>query len=151
MTAVIGAATRRSYPREMASPDDVQRLAAALKRPRAGYVKRLNTVQIGLTSKSGEAARQLGLFVDRIGDLSLDELGELYVETFERSDLSGTTPLVTRLARSPVSGEEARMALRELAPTLEQLNHERNPFVYVVRALCCLLLARVNNSRTQHS
>ncbi len=151
MTAVIGAAARWSYPQEMASPDDVPRLAAALRRPRAGYVKRLSTLQIGLTSKSGEAARQLGLFIDRIGDLSLDELGELYVETFERSDLSGTAPLVTRLARSPVSAEEARMALRELAPTLEQLNHERNPFVYVVRALCCLLLARVNNSRTQHS
>lgn len=151
MTAVIGAAARRSYPPWMASPDDVQRVAAALKRPRAGYVKRLNTLRIGLISKSGEAARQVGLFIDRIGDLSLEELGELYAETFERSELAGIAPLVSRLARSPASCEEARLALRELAPTLERLNRERNPFVYVVRALCCLLLSRATHSHTQHS
>jgi hypothetical protein len=38
---------------------------------------------------------------------------------------------------------DAAAALLALVPLLDRLEAERNPFVYVVRALCCLLLSRV--------
>ena len=142
MTVVIGGAGARSYARRMASADDVQRLAAALKRPRAGYVTRLQALRADLAPTAGEASRQLGLFLDRVGDLTLDELAELHRETFPRGAAGGVLPLAAVLARAPASSGQARSALVQLAPLLDRLTGDRNPFACVVRALCCLLLAR---------
>lgn len=98
----------------------MQRVAAALERPRAGYVAAIEAARRQIGDRSGEAARQLGLFVDRIGDLTRDELRELHDETF-----AGRTPAAT---------------LAALAPLLDRLERDRNPFAHLVRALCCLLL-----------
>jgi nitrate reductase assembly molybdenum cofactor insertion protein NarJ len=126
----------------MAPADDVQRLAAALQRPRAGYVTRLEALRADLAATAGEASRQLGLFLDRVGDLTLEELAELHRETFPRGAPGGIVPVATALARAPASGGEARGALLQLSPHLDRLTDDRNPFAYVVRALCCLLLSR---------
>ena len=128
----------------MAAREDVQRVAAALERPRAGYVKRVQAARNAVAPHACEAVRQLGLFVDRIDDLSTEELRELYDETFRRDPSTRIEPLVARLTRRPTDATEAQDALRELTPLLERLDTDRNPFAHVVRALCCRLLARVN-------
>ena len=128
----------------MAAREDVQRVAAALERPRAGYVKRVQAARNAVAPHACEAVRQLGLFVDRIDDLSTEELRELYDETFRRDPSTRIEPLVARLTRRPTDATEAQDALRELTPLLERLDTDRNPFAHVVLALCCRLLARVN-------
>lgn len=147
MTAVIGGAHGRLYRRDMPAREDVQRLAAALERPRGGYVKRVQAARNAFAPHACEAARQLGAFVDRIGDLSTEELRELYDETFRRDTSTPIEALVARLARHRTDAAMAREALRELTPLLERLDTDRNPFAYVVRALCVGLLARVDPHR----
>lgn len=126
----------------MTARDDVQHVAALLARPRRGYARRVEAVRAALSPQACEALRQLGMFVDRVGDLSTDELHELYDETFRRGPPTALEPLVARLARRPTDGEDAREALRELTPLLERLDADRNPFAHVVRSLCCRLLDR---------
>jgi nitrate reductase assembly molybdenum cofactor insertion protein NarJ len=126
----------------MAARDDIQRVAAALEKPPTGYVKRLETVQKAMATRSREASRQLGVFVERVVDLTTEELRELHDETF-RDEKPVIRPLITRLAHRRTCRDEAGAALRALAPLLDRLEADRNPFAYVVRSLCCLLLDRV--------
>jgi hypothetical protein len=92
---------------------------------------------------SGEAARQLDVFAGRIAGLTTEELRELHDETFAVPSVAAIGGLVTALAREGSALPEARGAADALAPALERLELDRNPFTYVVRALCCLLLAPV--------
>lgn len=128
----------------MAARDDVQRVAAALARPRTGYLKRVKADGTAIAARSGEAARQLGVFADRIADLTIAELRELHQETFGEGALENTGALAIRLARHRTDAADARLALDVLARVLDRLEADRNPFAYVVRALCCVLMARAN-------
>jgi nitrate reductase assembly molybdenum cofactor insertion protein NarJ len=128
----------------MAARDDVQRVAALLRRPGAGYVKRVRAHAAALALGSGEAARQLGLFADRVGDLATPELQELHDETFGRGRAHGAAREAIRLARHRTGPGDVRASLDLFAPLLERLDTERNPFALVLRALCCVLLARTH-------
>jgi hypothetical protein len=101
------------YRADMAVRDDVQRVSWALTKLRAGYIRRLEALGGALTICSGEAARQIAEFVDRIADLTTAERDALFGETFGQSAIAGTQPLAQRLARRRTSGAEARMALDE--------------------------------------
>lgn len=125
----------------MSAKDDIQRVAAVLERPRPGYVKRLEQSQKALAADSGDASRQLGVFIDRIAGLTLEELCELYDETF-LVDEATIKPLVGRLVRDRTGCLEASAALTTLAPWLDRLEAERNPHAYVMRALCSVLIHR---------
>jgi hypothetical protein len=48
--------------------------------------------------------------------------------------------VAARLVRPDASAAEMRTAVDALAPALARLETDRNPFTYVVKALCCLLL-----------
>jgi nitrate reductase assembly molybdenum cofactor insertion protein NarJ len=125
--------------------NDVQSVAAALLKPRADYLSRLAGTRDAIASRSAEGARQLTVFLDRISDLSVEELRELHDETFNRrlpAELSGTAG---RLAARPATARDVRRALDVLTLALSRLDADRNPLAYVVRALCFLLLARVTS------
>lgn len=145
MTAVIGCRGAADYPAVVGAQDDVQRVAAVLGRPRDGYLKRLKANASVIAPRSGEAARQLGLFVDRVADLSTAELQELHDETFGRAGAGDAPAMASRLARHRTSATEARVALDACARILDHLDADRNPFAFVLRALCCVLLARAND------
>ena len=81
----------------MPGPDDIQRVAAALGRPGSRYLRRLDEARQTVASRSMEASRQLEVFLDRVGDLTADELRELYAETF-RGEASAVRRLLVRLA-----------------------------------------------------
>lgn len=130
----------------MTARDDVQHVAALLARPGARYVRRVEAARAALSPQACETRRQLGMFIDRVGDLSTDELRELHDETFRRARPTAVEPLVARLATRPTEGEDARQALRELTPLLERLDADRNPFAHVVRSLCCRLLDRIRTA-----
>lgn len=130
--------------------DDIQRVAAALERPRAGYLRRLDAARQMMAPPSAEASRQLEVFVDRVGDLTPEELRELHAETF-RGEALAVRRLLARLTRTRTDGAEADAAVSALAPLLERLDAERNPFAYVVRSLCCLLLRRVQSPQLEES
>jgi len=129
----------------MTARDDIQRVASALTRPRAGHVERLERARSAMAAGSGEVARQLGVFVDRVGDLTTEEFRELYDETFQEPALADVQALAVRLARGPATLADARAAVNSLAPALDRLEANRNPFSHVVRALCCALLTRANH------
>lgn len=122
---------------------DVRRLASALRRPRAGYVERLDRTRKAVAARSTEAARQLEAFLGRISDLTIEDLHELYDETFLRGGRSGIDPSVRRLADAPAGPLQVRTALDALTPLLDRLEADRNPFACVVKALCCVLLMAV--------
>jgi nitrate reductase assembly molybdenum cofactor insertion protein NarJ len=130
----------------MTDRDDVQHVAALLVRPGARYNRRVESARAALSPHACEALRQLGMFVDRVGDLSTGELRELYDETFRRGGPTTVEPLVARLSRRPAGEDDAREALRELTPLLERLDADRNPFAHVVRSLCCRLLDRTRTA-----
>lgn len=136
----------------MSGTDEIQRVAAVLERPRAGYMKRLASAQRAAVTSSGEASRQLAVFADRIADLTLDELRELYEETF-RGDQAGIEPLVQRLVGEHTGAREAEAALQALAPLRDRLELQRNPHGCAVRSLCCLLSQRLDrpDSRNESS
>ena len=125
--------------------DDIQSVATALLKPRADYVPRLVGAREALATRSVEVARQLGVFLDRISDLSVEELRELHRETFTGPSSAELSSAAGRLAAEPASGLDARRAIGVLTSALSSLDGDRNPFAYVVRALCLLLLARVNS------
>ena len=150
MTAVIGRAEASGYRGDMPARDDVQRVAAVLVRPHAGYLKRVRANAAAIAPRAGEAARQLGLFADRVGELSTAELQELYDETFARGGGVDAAPVALRMARHRTDPEEARVALDTCARLLEQLDADRNPFALVARALCCVLLSRASDTRATH-
>ena len=147
MTLVIGGARRDVYRAVMPVRDEIQHLAAALERPRGRYRSALERTRTQVSARSVEAARQLDVFAGRIADLTIDELGELHEETFRRGSGRGAGGVVQRLARRHCDTRGAREALDVLAPVLVRLDADRNPFAYVVRALCCVLLSRVGPSR----
>jgi hypothetical protein len=130
--------------------DDIQRVAAALERPRAGYLRRLDAARQMMAPRSVEASRQREVFVDRVGDLTPEELRELYAETF-RGEAFVVRRLLARLTRTRTDGAEAGAAVAALGPLLERRDAERNPFAYIVRSLCCLLLRRVKSSQLEQS
>jgi nitrate reductase assembly molybdenum cofactor insertion protein NarJ len=130
--------------------DEIQRLAAVLQRPRAGYLRRLDEARQMLAARSGEVSRQLEIFADRVGDLTAEELRELYDETF-RDEASAIRRLLGRLVRTRTEGAAAGAAVSALEPLLERLYAERNPLAYVVRSLCCLLLQRVTSPHFEKS
>jgi nitrate reductase assembly molybdenum cofactor insertion protein NarJ len=134
----------------MPGADDIQRVAAALESPRAGYLKHLKDTQRVITKEAAEAARQLEVFIERVGDLTAEELHELHVETF-RDESPAVRRTVARLAGTRTGGADAGAVLGLLEPLLERLEAERNPFAYVVRALCCLLLRRAASSALEQS
>jgi nitrate reductase assembly molybdenum cofactor insertion protein NarJ len=142
MTGVIGGGVTGAYGGAMAARDDVQRVAATLRRPGVGYVKRVRAHAAAVAVQSGEAARQLALFAERVADLTTPELQELHDETFGRGRAHGAAREALRLARHRSNPGDVRASLDLFAPLLERLDAERNPFAFVVRALCCVLLAR---------
>jgi nitrate reductase assembly molybdenum cofactor insertion protein NarJ len=128
----------------------VQRVAAALGRPGAGYLKRVRAHASAVAPHSGEAARQLGLFADRVSDLATAELQELHDETFGAGRAEGAAREAMRLARQRISPSGVPGALDMLAPLLDRLDADRTPFAFVVRALCCVLLARASGDTERH-
>jgi hypothetical protein len=147
MTAVICIDQMSAYRRVMTARDDIQRLAAMLERPGDDHLARIEGAQHTIAGAlgSGESARQLGVFAERIADLTTDELGELHDETFTTAALAEVPRLASRLASRRTTCAEARASLNALAPALDRLEADRNPFAYVVRALCCALLARASH------
>jgi nitrate reductase assembly molybdenum cofactor insertion protein NarJ len=129
--------------------DDVQSVAAALLKPRAGYLSRLAGTRDSLAAQSLEGAQQITAFLDRVSDLSIDELTELHEETFHRRLSADLSLTAARLAKRPVTASDAGAAIGVLTSGLSRLDADRNPFAYVVRALCCLLLARANSGPYQ--
>lgn len=130
--------------------DDVQHVAAALRKRRAGYLRRLDEARQMMISQSGEASRYLEIFADRVGDLTAAELRELYEETF-RGETAAVQGLFARLARTRTDAAAAGEAVSALEPLLRRLDAERNPLAYVVRSLCCLLLQRVRSPDLEQS
>lgn len=130
----------------MPGTDDIERVAAALDRSRDGDLRCLDEVRSGL--RSVEASRQLEIFVERVGDLTAEELRELYAETFH-GETSSDRRLLAGLVRTPTDAAEAGVAVEALGSLLARLEAERNPFAYVVRSLCCLLLLRVKSSQLE--
>jgi nitrate reductase assembly molybdenum cofactor insertion protein NarJ len=110
----------------------------------------LKETQRGIAAQAVEAARQLDVFIERVGDLTAEELRELYVETFRGESLAVLRTL-ERLARTRTDGGDAGAALSALDPLLVRLDAERNPFAYVVRSLCCLLLRRATSQLERSS
>ena len=150
MTVVIGWMSGHAYAHVMPVADDIQRVAALLQRPRTGYLRRLDETRQMLAARSGEVSRQLEIFADRVGDLTAEELRELYDETF-RGEASAIRRLLGRLVRTRTEGAAAAAAVSALEPSLERLDAERNPLAYVVRSLCCLLLLRVTTPHVEKS
>lgn len=126
----------------MPAADDIQRVAAVLQRPRAGYLRRLDTARQMLPAGAGEVSRQLEIFADRVGDLTAEELRELHDETFHNEGAE-IHRLLGRLVRTRTDGAAAGAAVSALEPLLVRLDAERNPLAHVVRSLCCLLLQRL--------
>ena len=100
-----------------------------------------------MAAGSGEVARQLGVFVDRVADLTLDELRELHDETFRGPAMTDVQSVAHQLVQHSATAAEARAAVNVLAPALERLEANRNPFAHVVLALCCTLLTRAYDQR----
>lgn len=130
--------------------DDIQRVAAMLQRPRPTYLRRLDEARQMLAARSGEVSRQLEIFADRVGDLTAEELRELYDETFRDEDLAIRRTL-GRLVRTRTDDAAAGRALSALQPLLARLDAERNPLVHVARSLCCLLLQRRQSPQFEKS
>jgi nitrate reductase assembly molybdenum cofactor insertion protein NarJ len=147
MTDVIGASLAGGYRGRMPVQGDVQRLARALQRPHAGYAERIDRTRKAVAGRSVEAARQLEVFIGRISDLTIDELREVYDETFHPGGPNALGPAVDSLAHGAAGQPEVRAALDVLTPLLDRLDADRNPFAYVVRALCCVLLTVAAESR----
>ena len=141
MIVVIAVTSAWPYGGAMAARSDVQRVAEVLVRPRAGYIARLDRARAAIGGRSAEAARLLGMFVNRVGDLSTDELGELYDETFPNRESTAIWRVARRLTHLPPGAADVRDALSTLTQLLPRLEVDRNPFVYALKALCCLLLA----------
>jgi nitrate reductase assembly molybdenum cofactor insertion protein NarJ len=125
----------------MAATDDLERLAAAMVRPGEGYLDRIEQLREALAGRHGEASRQLGAFTARLAGLSIDELQELFDETFDdraaRALIALSRQLTQAPDRVPVLG--LLLTIEHLLPALEA---DRNPFVYLFKAICCVVLAR---------
>jgi nitrate reductase assembly molybdenum cofactor insertion protein NarJ len=147
MTSVIGAPAIERYLRRMAATDHLERLAAVLVRPDEGYLGRIEALRETLTGQDGEAARQLGVFTARLTGLSVEELQELFDETFDACEVSALTAVARQLTESAPD----RVPVLDVLITIEHLHSaleaDRNPFVYLFKGLCCLVLACHHNGR----
>jgi nitrate reductase assembly molybdenum cofactor insertion protein NarJ len=125
----------------MAATDDLARLAAAMVRPGEGYLDRIDQLREALAGRHGEASRQLGAFAARLAGLSVDELQELFDETFDGRPARALIALSRQLIQAPdrVRVLDVLLTIDYLLPALEA---DRNPFVYLFKAICCVLLAR---------
>jgi nitrate reductase assembly molybdenum cofactor insertion protein NarJ len=130
--------------------DDIQRVAVLLQRPRPAYLKRLDEALQVLAGRSVEVSRQLEIFADRVGDLTAEELRELYDETFRNEDPAIRRTL-GRLVRSRTDDAAAGAAVSALQPFLARLDAERNPLAHIVRSLCWLLLQRLQTPHFEKS
>jgi nitrate reductase assembly molybdenum cofactor insertion protein NarJ len=136
--------------RFMRVADDIQRVAAMLQRPRPTYLRRLDETLQMLAGRSFEVSRQLEIFADRVGDLTAEELRELYDETFRQED-SAMRRTLGRLVRTRTDDAGAGAAVTALQPFLARLDAERNPLAHVVRSLCWLLLQRLQSPHLEKS
>jgi nitrate reductase assembly molybdenum cofactor insertion protein NarJ len=144
MTAVIGGLPPAGYRRCMARQDAAASVAAVLQRPDEGFLAALADARAAASSQSVEASRQLEVFAGRIGDLALDELRELYDETFAQPATAGVVPRARQVASAVPRGAALREDIGVLAAAIDRLDADRNPFAYAARALCCLLLLGVS-------
>ena len=136
--------------RFMRVADDIQRVAALLLRPRPTYLRRLDEALKMLARRSIEVSRELEIFADRVGDLTAEELRELYDETFRHEDPAILRTL-GRLARTRTDDAAAGTAVSAVKPLLARLDAERNPLAHVVRSLCWLLLQRLQSPHFEES
>ncbi len=109
-------------------------------RPDDRYLDRVDAIRDALADRQGEAARQLGVFATRLAGLSAEELQELFDETFDRDRAAALGALAARFAegRGEAAGLDSLVFIEHLLPALEA---DRNPFVYLFKAVCCLVLA----------
>jgi nitrate reductase assembly molybdenum cofactor insertion protein NarJ len=140
MTSVIGGRVGPRYRRTMAATDALQQIAAVMVRPDDGYLDRVDALRDALANRQGEAARQLGVFATRLAGLSVEELQEVFDETFDRDRASGLAHLAAQFAegRGEAAALDSLVFIEHLLPALEA---DRNPFVYLCKAVCCLVLA----------
>lgn len=136
--------------RFMRVADDIQRVATLLQRPRPTYLRRLDEALQMLGGRSAEVSRQLEIFADRVGDLTAEELRELYDETFRDED-SAIRHTLGRLVRARTDDRAASAAVNALQPLLARLDSERNPLAHIVRSLCWLLLQRLQSPHFEES
>lgn len=145
MTSVIGALPGSRYVQGMAAKHDFEQLATVMIRPDDGYLDRVEALRESLVSRHGEAARQLGAFSARLAGMSIDELQELFDETFDARAAGAVHALGNLLAHvgDAVSVLDVLPTLERLLPALEA---DRNPFVYLFKAVCCLILMERTSS-----
>jgi nitrate reductase assembly molybdenum cofactor insertion protein NarJ len=124
----------------MAAMHDFEQLATVMVRPDDGYLDRVEALRESLATRHGEAARQLGAFTARLAGLSVDELQELFDETFDARAAAAVSALGHYLAHAggTVTVLDVLPMVERLLPALEA---DRNPFVYLFKAVCCLVLA----------
>ena len=134
----------------MPAADDIQRVAAVLQRPRAGYLRRVDAARQMLAAGAADVSRQLEMFADRVGDLTGEELRELHDETFHNEGPE-IHRMLGRLVRIRTDAAAATAALSALEPLLVRLDAERNPLAHVVRSLCCLLLQQLESPHVEKS
>jgi hypothetical protein len=124
----------------MATLDAARLIAAVLLRPTDGYLPAVDAARRAAATRSVEAARQLEVFTDRVGDLTLDELRELYDETFASPSTAAVVGLARHLSSEAPAADTLRVGIGLMAGAIERLDTDRNPFAYAARALFCLLL-----------
>ena len=133
----------------MAARDGIRRVASILRAPDATYGRHVEAARRAAGAEAGEAGRQMAVFAERIAGLSVSELIELHDETFRRPPLASVAPLAEWLVHAPPDPAGARTALEALAPALDRLEAERNPYSYALKALCCLLLMRATGASAE--
>ena len=133
----------------MAARDGIRRVASILRAPGAAYASEVEAARRAAAAEAVDAGRQMGVFADRIAGLTVAELIELHDETFRRPPLASIGPLAEWLVHAQPDAAGARTALDALAPVLDRLEGERNPYSYALKALCCLLLMRATGASAQ--
>lgn len=130
------------------APRHFQLLASLFACPTPAYRGRLETCIATLGGEHVQVAEQVQRFADLLADLSDPELVELHTQTFVGDGDSGEAlaAMLDELAQaSPSAGRlYARIVLLpELEHHLARLEYDRNPFAYLARAACCLLIGAV--------
>jgi nitrate reductase assembly molybdenum cofactor insertion protein NarJ len=117
------------------------RLAAPLvKQPTPAYHAQLERARLAAGSHV-DASRDFGRFAERLKDLAVDELEELYRETFAPADRGALADAAALFESAGPTGA-ATAALPVFERLLPSLAADRNPFTLLFKALCCLLIAR---------
>jgi len=124
----------------MHAPFNLRLLAPLVTRPAADYHARLDRARAEAATPHPEAARHMGLFGDRLTDLTTEELDELYRETFTSAEQAALAD-AAELFVAGSDGHRAVLALPVFEQLLPSLAAARNPFTLLFKALCCLLIA----------